>query len=492
MKLQRSRFWLWTILALAAGLALRLCFIHYVARVAGDTIVYGSIARNWMQHGIYGFVVANGVPQPTLIRLPGYPLFLIACFRVFGIEQYTPIMYLQVAIDLASCLLIADLAGRLFGPRTRMTTLWLAALCPFTASYVAAPLTETLVLTSIALSFYGLARWQQAGLGYNRWLWLTAAAVAWSILLRPEQGLLAAAILPAMLWASLATREPQSRTLSLVLPVVAAALCIVLPLVPWTMRNWNTFHVFQPLAPRYATDPGELQPVGFGRWYRTWAIEFSSTEEVYWNYNGDRIGFAALPQRAFNAGSHTNSPSASNALRNRTAALLNDYNATSNATPSIDARFAALAAERIHAHPILYYLGLPIARLLDMTLRPRTEMMPIPLEWWRFSGHRAQTAFAAAYTALNLAYIAVGFAGFYLWKRRAWLSPNPSGPRQCAFREFAFAMAATLILRSLLLLTLDNSEPRYTLEFFPVLFVWAGALFATPPCPTPVDGPGAR
>jgi hypothetical protein len=39
-------------------------------------------------------------------------------------------------------------------------------------------------------------------------------------------------------------------------------------------------------------------------------------------------------------------------------------------------------------------------------------------------------------------------------------------------------MLATVLLRAGLLLTLDNSEPRYTLEFFPVLLVLAGALFA--------------
>jgi hypothetical protein len=32
-------------------------------------------------------------------------------------------------------------------------------------------------------------------------------------------------------------------------------------------------------------------------------------------------------------------------------------------------------------------------------------------------------------------------------------------------------------------MSLDISEPRFTLEFFPVLFVWAGALFATGPAP---------
>jgi hypothetical protein len=103
--------------------------------------------------------------------------------------------------------------------------------------------------------------------------------------------------------------------------------------------------------------------------------------------------------------------------------------------------------------------------------------MDAPLEWWQWSDHPAQTAFAAGYAALNFAYIAVGVAGFVAWRRRAWLS-STSPPR--AYRELAFAMAASLILRSILLLTIDNSEPRYTLEFFPVLLVWVGALFAAP------------
>jgi hypothetical protein len=41
-------------------------------------------------------------------------------------------------------------------------------------------------------------------------------------------------------------------------------------------------------------------------------------------------------------------------------------------------------------------------------------------------------------------------------------------------------MLASIILRWALLLFIANSEPRYTLEFFPVFFVWIGALFAPP------------
>jgi hypothetical protein len=38
-------------------------------------------------------------------------------------------------------------------------------------------------------------------------------------------------------------------------------------------------------------------------------------------------------------------------------------------------------------------------------------------------------------------------------------------------------MAGFVVLRCLLLLTLDNSEPRYTLEFFPLLIVWGSFCF---------------
>jgi hypothetical protein len=459
-----------------AGLLLRLWFIHHLARVAGDSLLYGDIAKNLLLHRVYGFTEPGLTPgsimiRSTLIRLPGYPLFLAVCFRVFGMENYRAALYVQVAADLLTCWLCAALAGRLFGRRAFLPVLWLAALCSFTASYVATPLTETLVLTSIALAFYGFARWQQAGAGYNRWLCPIAAALAWSILLRPEQGLLAAAVVPAMAWASLATSERRVEPLRYAAPVLVAALCIVLPLVPWAVRNWHTFQVFEPLAPRSATDPGEQQPSGFNRWYRTWGIEFVSTANAYWNYQSDRIEVEDLPERAYalSCMGHPGSGQVdASGLHGRTVALLNDYNQNTAPSPVIDARFAELAQERIQASPICYYVVLPVARLLDMTLRPRTEMADIPLDWWKLSEHPAGTVWAAAYVGVNFVYVVIGLAGLMVWRRRGWLGA----------REIAWAMAGSVFLRCALLLTLDNSEPRYTLEFFPVLFVWAGGLFA--------------
>ena len=441
--------------ALGLGLALRLAFVIKAARIAGDTLLYGDIARNWMQYGVYGFASSPAGPVPTLIRLPGYPMFLALCFKLFGQDHYTQVMLLQCLIDLVTCLLVADLARRLFGGRAGLAVLWLSVLCPFTANYVAAPLTETLSLACIALAFYGLHRWSVAGANWNRWLWVTAATLAYAVLLRPEQGLLAAAIIPAMFW--LAYRERRSG-ISGAIPVLVAAICVVLPLVPWTARNWRTFHVFEPLAPRYATDPGEKVPRGFQRWFKSWAIEFASTENVYWNWDSDVIDIANVPTRAFDTEDQYN----------RTAALLAEYNKDSNATDALDRGFEALAEERIADNPIRYYVALPMARLIDMLLRPRTEMMEVGLEWWRWDKHPAKTVLAGAYAFLNLVYVILGGFGLWLWRRAGWTGQ----------KALAWSMIAFVALRCALLLTLDNSEQRYTLEFFPLLEFWAGAVFS--------------
>jgi 4-amino-4-deoxy-L-arabinose transferase-like glycosyltransferase len=450
MAISRAKLGLWVWLALAVGVALRLFFVIEAPPMTNDTVLYGDIAKNLLERHVYGFSVAGAAPRPTLIRVPGYPLFLAACFAIFGVGNYKAVLAVQLLADLLGCAMMADLARRLFGPRAGLAALWLAMLCPFTANYVGAALTETLTLFSIAAAFYGMHRWGAAGLGFGRWLWVVAASLAAAVLIRPEQGLLAAAVVPAMLWMAWG----PSRQIKQVVPVLVAAICVILPLAPWVARNERTFHVFQPLAPRYANDPGEFVPLGFQRWYRTWAIEFASTENVYWNYDGSDISIADLPNRAFDSQSEYE----------RTAALLNEYNLHDTATPELDQGFEELARERIAADPIRYYVALPAARLANMLLRPRTELMGTALEWWRHQEDTGQRIFGAVYAGLNLGYFVLGGVGLALWWRR--------GRDTSHDRPLLLAMAGYVALRCALLLTIDNSEPRYTLEFFPLLWVW--------------------
>jgi 4-amino-4-deoxy-L-arabinose transferase-like glycosyltransferase len=439
--------------ALVAGAILRLFFLHIHPRVLGDALTYGDLAHNMVAHHIFGFT--RNIIRPTLIRLPGYPLFLAACFVVFGNANYLAVIWVQMAIDLASCALLGVLAWRLGGRRAGLITVWLAALCPFTANYSVTALTETLSLFCVVLGFFSLERWDahwRAGHRGLGWAVATGCALSFAVLLRPDQGLLAAAIVPVMLWVGL--RNKHQTLANRLLPVTVASLVVLLPLLVWTGRNWRTFHVIQPLAPRYANDPGEVVSFGFQRWYRTWAIDYKSTFDVYWNYDDSPLNLEDLPPRAFD-----------NARQlAQTRALYVQYNEGTTATPAFDKAFAQIAQERIADHPLRYYVAMPIARELDMWLRPRTELLQLPIDWWAISSHPKQSAAEIAYALLNAAYLGLAIAGIFYWRAHEWSGRG----------ALAFAMLSFVVLRCLLLLTLDNSEPRYTLECFPIVILLAG------------------
>jgi Dolichyl-phosphate-mannose-protein mannosyltransferase len=437
----RLRTTLSILCALAAGAALRLWFIHAFPQIQGDSLLYADIARNWLTHNIYGRTIPHpgGPPAiaPTLVRLPGYPGFLALCFALFGKQNYYAVLYLQVLIDLATCLLIAGFVRKICGSRAAMAALWLAALCPFTANYVAMPLTETLSIFSVALGLYAFA----AVLERPSWASILALAFAWSYaaLLRPDGALLAVIFFPALILYG-------RRSLGLARSLRIALFCglvSVSPFTAWTFRNWHTFGVFQPLAPRSATDPGELKAAGFQRWTKTWMADFASTYEIYWNVPGDDIDIHSLPTRALDGDER------------ETLDLISRYNAGDILTPQLDAGFAALAAQRIRAHPLRYYVTLPLLRLADMWFRPRVEMLNIELRWWQYRLHHVETRISYAYGALNLAYLLAALIGAFYWPR------------------FATAMVAYVLLRSMLLATLEAPEPRYTLECFPIVIAFA-------------------
>lgn len=451
-----TSYWPNALLALAAGLALRLWLIHNYAQIQEDSLIYGDIAKNWLLHGIYG-ITRNQAIQPTLIRLPGYPLYLAICFRLFGLEHYNAVLYTEAVTDLGTCLLVGLLVRNLLGPRLGVLALWIAALCPFTATYTLSPLTEVPSIFCLALALYALERWHDRPT-VNLHFWLLVFALSYSILLRPDGGLVAAAFGPAMAWFAwkrLGTRPAFLR-------MVLFTFLVLLPLLPWTCRNWRVFHLVEPLAPKSATDPGEFVPNGFNRWFRTWGIDYASNEEVYWNADSDSIDIQNLPTRAFD----------NRQQYDETAALLDDYNRHNTVTPELDARFAAIAQQRIaHSH-FRYYVLLPLARLTNMWLRPRTEILPVSTRWWEYSEHNQETELALAYGALNFLYLLLAAIGAWRLYRRI-----SSSAGAFSWMPLYLAMLAFVLLRCLLLLTLDNSEPRYTLECYPIVFAFAAAAF---------------
>ena len=450
---EHRRFFLWTSLV---ALALRLFFFAYSPSIVDDSHVYANIASTWLQHGVYGQPEGDRI-VPTDSRLPGYPAFLAVIFWIFGVGNFRAVLLVQVLLDIVTCFLIADLARRTVSARWAGPVAFaLAATCPFLANYAAAVLTESLEIffTALALdcAVAGLERMGSSSDNSSRaWqFWAaTGAAIGVCILLRPDGGILLAAI-GVYLSVAIVRSSNRERMRSIAAAGVTVALIALAPLVPWTIRNYRTLHHFQPLAPRYATDTDELTPVGFNRWVKTWIADYVSVQEIYWNVPGDEIDAAKLPARALDEPPP----------RNETLAVIADYNRTQDLTPELDARFSELAAERVRTRRLRYYVVLPALRILDMWLRPRTELLPPDPRWWEFNDERRESALAVGFGLLNLFYVAA--ASLALLRKRSTL-------------RFIGLLGGFVLLRSLFLGTLENPEPRYTLECFPVLLVWAAA-----------------
>jgi 4-amino-4-deoxy-L-arabinose transferase-like glycosyltransferase len=442
------------------GLTFRLFLVFLAPGVVDDSRLYADIAKNWLQHGIYG-ITNSGTIMPTLSRLPGYPAFLAAVFSLFGIDNFRAVLLVQVLFDLATCFLIADMSLRLFSERAAKAAFLLAAVCPFLANYAAAALTETLEIFFTALAVDLAFRGLNIGGASTRprLAWLGCGlAIGGAILLRPDGGLLLAAVGGYLLW--LLLKPPRRRTglsgeqrlppSALILAGVLVATGALAPLIPWTLRNLHTLHRFQPLAPRYANDSDESVMPGFNRWVKTWTADYVSVQEIYWPVPGSDIDFTRLPNRAFD----------SLQQRNQTAGVFSEYNSSHDMTPEIDARFAALADERIHAATLRYYIWLPALRIADMWLRPRTELFPSDPRWWEFNDDPRWLTLSLAFGVINLAYVAFAVAG--LWRSRGFFGIG----------LFVFF----LLLRSFFLGSLENPEPRYTLECFPAVIVAASAV----------------
>ncbi len=430
-----------------AALALRMAFYVWFPHVTGDSLIYGDIARNWLDHGIFGLTHAEGV-RPTWIRLPGYPAFLVLCFTLFGREHYHAVLLLQIAIDIAGCFVIADLARRTISPRAAQLAFALAALCPFTANYTVAPLAETLSIffTGVALDA-AVAGFMHFEDGWTSWkAWITCGvAVSAGVQLRPDGGILLGAVGLFLLWRMWQT-PPQRVPL-----FWAGALVLVIslaPLVPWTVRNWRQFHKFEPLAPRYASDPDEFVPTGFDRWVRTWMADYVSTEEIYWQIPGSDVDPSLLPSRAFD----------NEQQEAQTLAIFDEYSKSHFVGPELNERFEQLAEQRIREHPLRYYVWLPLLRISDMWLRPRTEMLPLNSRWWEYEDDTEDCILASLWGVLNLLFVFAAVMGVLRGPRPLYLG----------------LLLLFVLLRSAFLGTLENPETRYTLECYPVVLLLAG------------------
>jgi hypothetical protein len=444
--------------ALLVGLGLRLLFIWRFPFASGDTPYYEELARNWLYHGIYGFF-SNGQLSPSAVRMPGYPGFLAVIYSLAGPGR-NAVFVAQAFVDLATCILAACIAARLAAgtsepTRSRITiaTLWLAALCPFTANYAAVPLTEVLTtfLTTLAILIFLLPPVYQLNLIQTRsdllrsvriWF-LGGLVVGLGTLVRPETPLLLAAVL-LVYWLRW-WRPSNWGKLTVATLWVTAGLLV--SLAPWAARNAHVLGRAQFLAPRYAETFGDVMPTGFYAWTKTWMFRSRDAYLSSWKLPVEPIALNDLPAYAFDSPEE----------RSRVASLLERYNRERGMALQTDMGFANLARERTLRHPIRTYAWIPTERAAAMWFTPRIALLPFSGTIWPLSDglHQSPTGFeiAIGFVLLNFLYGGLALLGAVHWRE----SPGIA------------LIVAFVVLRTAFLTQLQTCEPRYVLVCLPAL-----------------------
>src|SRR5229473_5457019 len=228
----RNGRWIFFLVLIAIAATFRIAVAHWLPNDAPDDAkTYARIARNLLEQHSYSDAEAPPY-EPTLIRLPGYPLFLAAVYKVFGHGNNGAVRIAQALIDTATCGLIALLAFY-WEPdedrkrATAIAALALAAVCPFTAIYSAT------VLTEVPTMFLAVAMCVAATLAFRKMFttedteeaqknhgslkhalkwWLIAGLLGGAaVLIRPDSGLFVAAVgITLVLWSAVANaRGPQ-------------------------------------------------------------------------------------------------------------------------------------------------------------------------------------------------------------------------------------------------------------------------------------------
>jgi len=475
-----KRFFYHPFLALLAGACLRLLFVLKFPSGSGDTVLYDQLATNWLKLGKFAMDI-GGQATPVDVRMPGYPAFLSIVYAVTwrtGERAQLPVMLAQVVVDLAACVVIAALAALLVKIAGRaekvkgvfLKALWLAALCPFTANYVAVPLTEvwSVFFTAIAFVLLVLVATMASGnpspaIGKResttKDVWklavLGGVTVGIGTLFRPETPLLLVSTFLVLAFWMLGRADGKRWLLLCALSGVA---CLV-PLVPWTIRNAVTLHEFQPLSPKDATLPSEVDPKGFIAWERTWLYRMRDAYLVTWKLNEEEISIDDIPAWAFDTPGE----------RELVAMVLDKYNDELTWTREEDAVFAQLAQERTARHPLRTYLTIPLRRALRIWFTPRIEQLPVsghvfPLAY-QWEEDPVDQRITILVFFLNLAYVGLAMSGTC----KLWRYPE--------VRPALTVLVACIVVRTAFLTTMETPEPRYVLECFPALIALGAQSF---------------
>ena len=232
-----------TAAVLAIALSLRLLVCAFALQHFGAAWFFnrgtevGFVARSLLTG--HGIASPFGPPTgPTALIAPGYPLFVAAVFRCFGmftVSSAAVLMAVNALLNTTSILLVLGLARRFAGERAAV----LAALLPACAPpllWMPSIFWETSFSAALLLGCVALAA--QLGPRTSGPRWLAAGA------LLGFAGLVNPALLPALFAAGFVAASGAKRTT--IRKPALALLGFALVFAAWPLRNARVLHAFVP------------------------------------------------------------------------------------------------------------------------------------------------------------------------------------------------------------------------------------------------------
>ena len=171
---------------------------------------------------------ADPPTRPLIQRMPGYPLFLAAVWRIAVTQAYLPAQWVQVVLGALLPLLLYGAARRLFGETAGVIAGTITAVSPPLAWLSVVPLYDGFVLLLAGLVIWLLARAEGRGQPLRDWAWIGVAAAV-GVYFKSTF-----LIVPPLVAAAAAPRVGLRRA------AVRGAVAVGIPLLallPWALRN---------------------------------------------------------------------------------------------------------------------------------------------------------------------------------------------------------------------------------------------------------------
>lgn len=238
LKLKRQSIILASIFILA--LSLRLWFIAgYSTALVADELSYDQLAVSILQGE--GYVSQPG--YPTAGRPPGYPLFLSAIYFLFG-RNILVVRIIQAFIGTLLCILVYFLGKEMLGERIGILAGILSSVHLGFIAQSMRILTEGLAafLLLIAMFFF-----YKAKQNYHKKMYciLTGFMIGIASLVRPNLAVVLFLIAFVLIYD---LYKKAFGFKGIVRYLMIYGIAFLIPILPWTVRNYKVFHAFVPIS----------------------------------------------------------------------------------------------------------------------------------------------------------------------------------------------------------------------------------------------------